>query len=182
MIHTWTPDTDTPKPDGGVDYHTVKAWFQRCRTMAAAVEAQRQKIDRIREISEKTTPSMTGMPCGSGAGDKIGDSAAEIVDEERRLNHMKCHLNELQREAIRRIYAYPSTSGEYTGGTAYYATLYFASCSGKDKNGNFKLKTYEMIADEMHVDVSTAKRAVRTVLQTAAAHCKDFDYATMMPL
>lgn len=181
MSRTCTPESDTQKP-GGTGYYTVKAWFHQCRTMAAAVEAQRQKIDRIREISEKTTPSMTGMPSGSGAGDKIGDSAAEIVDEERRLNHMKCHLNELQREAIRRIYAYPSTSGEYTGGTAYYATLYFASCSGKDKNGNFKLKTYEMIADEMHVDVSTAKRAVRTVLQTAAAHCKDFDYATMMPL
>ncbi len=181
MIRTWTPESEQPKL-GGTDYHTVKAWFQQCRTMAAAVEAQRQKIDRIREISEKTTPSMTGVPGCSGAGDKIGVSAAEIVDEEHCLNRMKCNLNELQREAIRRIYAYPSTGGEYTGGTAYYACLYFVSCNGKDKNGNFKLKTYEMIADEMHVDVSTAKRAVRAVLQTAAAHCKDFDYATMMPL
>ena len=30
MIHTWTPDTDTPKPDG-TDYRSVKAWLNRYR-------------------------------------------------------------------------------------------------------------------------------------------------------
>lgn len=182
MIRTWTPESDAPRPEEEPSYKAVKAWFQQCRNGAVAVEAQQQKIQCIRDVSEKITPSMSGMPGGFGAGDKIGASATEIVDEERCLNRMKCNLNELQREVIRRIYAYPSTSGEYTGGTAYFACLYFVSCDGKDQNGNFKLKTYEMIADEMHVDVSTAKRAVRTVLQTAAAHCKDFDYATMTPL
>lgn len=29
MIRTRIPDTDTPKPDSGVGYRTVKAWFQQ---------------------------------------------------------------------------------------------------------------------------------------------------------
>ena len=52
MAHTWTPDTDTPKPDSGVDYRTVKAWFQQCRDLAAAIEVQKQKIQRIRDVAE----------------------------------------------------------------------------------------------------------------------------------
>lgn len=40
MTHTWTPDTDTTKPNSGVDYHTVKAWFKQLRTMD-------DRIDRI---------------------------------------------------------------------------------------------------------------------------------------
>lgn len=46
MTHTWTPDTDTPKPDSGADYQTVKAWFQQCRDGQKAVEAQRAKLHR----------------------------------------------------------------------------------------------------------------------------------------
>lgn len=103
MIRTWTPESDTPKSDG-TDYHTVKAWFQQCRTMAAAVEAQRQKIDRIREISEKTTPSMTGMPGSSGAGDKVGSAVVDIVEEQRTLQRMETDLCNLRIEATRRAY------------------------------------------------------------------------------
>ena len=47
MIRRWTPDTDAPKPDNGADYQTVKAWFQQCRDLAAAIEVQKQKIQRI---------------------------------------------------------------------------------------------------------------------------------------
>lgn len=43
MIRTWIPDSDTPKPDIGADYQTVKAWFQQCRDLAAAIEVQKQK-------------------------------------------------------------------------------------------------------------------------------------------
>lgn len=105
MIRKWTPESDTPKPgEAGVDYHTVKSWFQRCRDLAAAVEAQRQKIDHIREISEKTTPNMTGMPGGSGAGDKIGNAVVDIVDEQQTLQRMETDLCNLRVEATRRAY------------------------------------------------------------------------------
>lgn len=102
MTRTWTPESEHPKPRTGVDYHTVKAWFQQCRDLAAAVEAQRQKIDRIRSIAEKITPSMTGMPGGNGSGDKIGAGASDLVDEKRTLQRMETELCNLRIEAARR--------------------------------------------------------------------------------
>ena len=102
MTRTWTPESEHPKPRTGVDYHTVKAWFQQCRDKAAAAEAQRQKIDRIRSIAEKITPSMTGMPGGNGPGDKIGTGASDIVDEKRTLQRMETELCNLRIEAARR--------------------------------------------------------------------------------
>jgi hypothetical protein len=68
MIFTCAPENE--KRDG-VDYRTVKAWFQQCRDLAEQVEAQKQKIQRIRDTAEKCTQSMSGMPTGGGAGDKV---------------------------------------------------------------------------------------------------------------
>lgn len=104
MIRTWTPDTDTPKPDGGADYQTVKAWFQQCRDGQKAVEAQRAKIAQIRLLASHITPSMTGMPLAPGNGDKVGEGAANIVDERRRLQRMETNLCNLRMEATRRAY------------------------------------------------------------------------------
>ena len=80
MIRRWIPDTETPKPDGGADYQTVKAWFQQCRDGQKAVEAQRAKIAQIRLLASHITPSMTGMPLAPGNGDKVGECAANVVD------------------------------------------------------------------------------------------------------
>lgn len=104
MTRTWTPESEQPKPRTGVDYHTVKAWFQQCRDLATAVEAQKQKIQRIREVAEKTTPSLNGMPGGGGAGDKVGLAATDITDEKRRLQQMETDLCLLRIEATRRAY------------------------------------------------------------------------------
>ena len=53
MTRTWIPESDTPKSDSGVDYRTVKTWFQQCRDLAAAIEVQKQRIQRIRDVAEK---------------------------------------------------------------------------------------------------------------------------------
>ena len=109
MIRTWTPERERATPPGTVDYRTVKAWFQQCRDGAACVEAQKRKIERIRELSEKTTPSMTGMPGGGGVGDKIGSGASKIVDEQRELQRMETDLCNLRIEATRRAYSISGT-------------------------------------------------------------------------
>lgn len=109
MIRTWTPESETPTQPDAVDYRTVKAWFQQCRDGAACVKAQKRKIDRIRELSEKTTPSMTGMPGGGGTADKIGDGAQKIVDEQRELKRMEADLRNLRIEATRRAYCVTGT-------------------------------------------------------------------------
>ncbi len=85
MTRTWTPESEQPKPRTGVDYHEVKAWFQQCRDLAEQVEAQKQKIQRIRDTAEKCTQSMSGMPTGGGAGDKVGFAVERIDTEERNL-------------------------------------------------------------------------------------------------
>ena len=100
MIQTWTPDTNGPELP---DYRTVKTWFQQCRDLAEQVEAQKQKIQRIRDTAEKCTQSMSGMPTGGGAGDKVGFAVERIDTEERNLKQMELDLCELRIEAVRRI-------------------------------------------------------------------------------
>ena len=100
MIQTWTPDTNGPET---LDYRTVKAWFQQCRDLVEQVEAQKQKIQRIRDTAEKCTQSISGMPTGGGAGDKVGFAVERIDTEERNLKQMELDLCELRIEAARRI-------------------------------------------------------------------------------
>lgn len=100
MIFTCAPENE--KRDG-VDYRTVKAWFQQCRDLAEQVEAQKQKIQRIRDTAEKCTQSMSGMPTGGGAGDKVSFAVERIDTEERNLKQMELDLCELRIEAARRI-------------------------------------------------------------------------------
>lgn len=104
MSQTWTPDTETPKPDGGADYQTVKAWFQQCRDGQKAVEVQRAKIAQLKLLTTHITPSMTGIPLAPGNGDKVGIGAASIVDERRKLQQMETDLCNLRMEATRRAY------------------------------------------------------------------------------
>ena len=101
MIHTWIPDSDTPKPDIGVDYRTVKAWFQQCRDLAAAIETQKQKIQRIRDVAEKCTQSLSVMPAGGGNGDKVGFAVEQLDTERRQLQRMETDLCNLRVEATR---------------------------------------------------------------------------------
>lgn len=86
------------------DYKVVKAWFQQCRNEAAAVEAQKQKIQRIRDAAEKCTQSLSGMPSGGGSGDKVGDAVAKLDMEERELQQMEQRLALLRMNATYKAY------------------------------------------------------------------------------
>ena len=101
MIRTWTPESEAPAPRDGPDYRTVKEWFQQCRTLAAAVDAQREKIQRIRDVAGKCTQSLSGLPGGSG-GDKVGFAVEQLATEERELRRMETRLCNLRIEATRR--------------------------------------------------------------------------------
>lgn len=104
MTLTWTPESDTQKPPESADYRTVKAWFQQCRDLAAAIEVQRQKIQRIRDVAEKCTQSLSGMPAGGGNGDKVGFAVERLDTERRQLQRMETDLCNLRIEATRRAY------------------------------------------------------------------------------
>lgn len=142
MTRTWTPESEEPKPRTGVDYHTVKAWFQQCRDMAAAVEAQKQKIQRIREVAEKTTPSLNGMPGGGGAGDKVGLAATDITDEQRRLQQMETDLCLLRIEATRRAYCITASKSSKNRLTACACTTSRTKSSARSaRSWGFRKKT-----------------------------------------
>lgn len=104
MVNTRTTDTDTPRPDSGVDYQTVKAWFQQCRDGEKAIAVQRAKIAQLRLLAAHITPSMTGMPMAPGNGDKVGAGAASLVDERRQLQQMETDLCNLRIKATKRAY------------------------------------------------------------------------------
>lgn len=87
------------------DYKVVKSWFQQCRDGAAAVEAQKQKIQRIRDAAEKCTQSLSGMPSCGGSGDKVGDTVAKLDMEERELQQIEQRLALLKMNAIFKAYA-----------------------------------------------------------------------------
>ena len=159
MVRTWTQESEAPKPPTGPDYREVKAWFQQCRTLAGAVEAQKQKIRRIRELAEKTTPSMNGMPGGGGAGDKIGRGVEKLVDEQCALQRMETDLCNLRIEATRRacnIFTSPEC--------AEAICEFYVNC-----------KTQEQIAKETGVhDAGTVRRRINSGCRVLAEIWGDF--------
>lgn len=107
MIRSWTPEDDIKPSQPG--YKVVKAWFQQCRTLASQINAQKQKIQRIRDLSEKCTQNLSGMPMGGGNGDKIGCAVERMDAEEQHLRRLEERSESLRVEAIRRAYCLTST-------------------------------------------------------------------------
>lgn len=103
MIRTWTPESEQSAPTGAVDYHTVKAWFQQCRDLADEIDNIQLEVQRLRDNATKCTASMSGMPGGSGYGDKICTYTEKADVEERRKKVLETELHELRAEAICRI-------------------------------------------------------------------------------
>lgn len=102
MIRTWTPESENEKP-AGTDYHTVKAWFQQLRDLDDKADSIHLEIQRLRDNATKCTASMSGMPGGSGYGDKIGLCAEKTDAKERRMEELQIELESLRAEANRRI-------------------------------------------------------------------------------
>lgn len=103
MIRTWTPESETPTPPGAVDYHTVKEWFQRLRDMDDEIDNIQLEVQRLRDNATKCTASMSGMPGGSGYGDKIATYTEKADTEERRKKELEADLKSMREEAIFRI-------------------------------------------------------------------------------
>lgn len=52
----------------------------------------------------KITQNLSGMPTASGNGDKIGNAAVDIIEEQTRYREMVKRLTALQNEATKRAY------------------------------------------------------------------------------
>lgn len=85
------------------DYRVVKAWFQQCRDLQAAIDVKKEEIQNIKDRATKITASMSGMP-GSSCGSNKTSYAESIVDAERELHEMENEYDLLCLKATRRAY------------------------------------------------------------------------------
>lgn len=102
MIRTWIPESDTT-PQDPPNYHAVKAWFQRLRDLDDEIDRIQMEIQKDHDSATKCTASMSGMPGGSGYGDKIALCAEKTDEKERRMASLQADLDSQRREAERRI-------------------------------------------------------------------------------
>lgn len=53
------------------------------------IEETERRIAQLEAKASSTVQTVTGMPRGNGIADKVGNGAAEIADEKRRLRKLK---------------------------------------------------------------------------------------------
>lgn len=85
------------------DYKTVKAWFRRLWELEADIESVQVEIRRLKDSATQCTANISGMPAGSGGGDKVGSCIANADAEEHTRQRLERDLEVMRAEAIRRI-------------------------------------------------------------------------------
>lgn len=79
----------------------VKTWFRSYRYLKSEVERLEEELAEWRSKAEKMTRELSGMPSGSGGGDKVPACVEKIWELERELNAKLSDIVE-QRQAIER--------------------------------------------------------------------------------
>ena len=151
QIRTWRAG-DAQKQE---EIETVKAWFRRLRSMAEAVNIQREKVSRQQEAATRVTQSFSGLPIAAGNGDKILDAVCKMDGENRELARMESDLAKLRIEAISRTFCIVYAENSASLREADVLRAYYIECEAQDERGNFRLKTYQDVANEQGVALST---------------------------
>ena len=79
----------------------VKTWLRSYRYLKSEVERLEEELAEWRSKAEKMTRELSGMPSGSGGGDKVPACVEKIWELERELNTKLSDMVE-QRQAIER--------------------------------------------------------------------------------
>ena len=156
------------EPKGILDTEAVKKWFQSCRNLVEAIHNQREKVARLRDAATHITQNLSGMPMASGNGDKILDAVCDRDAEIRKLNHMETELVKRRMEAISRVFCIVYAENGYSIRVTDYLRSYYIDCETTDKDGYFKLKTYENVAEEYDVSVKTVANGLKNGLEALA--------------
>lgn len=143
----------------------VKDWFRKLRELAEAVNIQREMMVKQRDAATRVTQSFSGMPMSAGNGDKILDAVCKMDSENRELSRMETELVKLRIEAVSRVFCIVSAEDDSTLRMADAVRAYYIECETTDKDGYFKLKTYEDVARELNVSCSTVSESLRNGLQ-----------------
>lgn len=100
MIHTWTHESDIPKPGEPCSVQEIRSWFERLPRMRALIRQQLEHIESLRSAATTTTSSTSGAPGHSGTSDKVGTNSDAAMDAEAKLAELKCQYAEMQKDAI----------------------------------------------------------------------------------
>lgn len=104
MAHTWTPESDTPKPGEASNVQQLRAWFERLPKMRELICQQQEHIASLRNAATTTTSGTSGAPGRSGTSDKVGRNSDAAMDAEQHLAELKCQYAEMQKDAIEVAY------------------------------------------------------------------------------
>ena len=94
MTHTWTPDTDTQKPDG-TDYLTVKAWLNRYREAEKRYYLLSDRLAEAQEATRHITQSLSAVPGGSKDGQSLARAVEREEEAERRAYEQRAVCDRL---------------------------------------------------------------------------------------
>ena len=62
--------------------------LEEVKDLICQIEETKRRIVKLKAKATATWQTLTGMPRGGGIADKVGDTAAEIADEKRRLQRL----------------------------------------------------------------------------------------------
>ncbi|MFV8821806.1 hypothetical protein [Faecalibacterium sp. 9] len=146
----------------------VKDWFRKLRDLAEGMNIQHEMMAKQRDAATRVTQSFSGMPMSAGNGDKILDAVCKMDSENRELSRMESELVKRRIEAISRVFCIVSAEDDSTLRMADAVRAYYIECETTDKDGYFKLKTYDDVAAELGISRSTVSDAIREGLQALA--------------
>ena len=132
------------------------------------IHNQREKVSRLRDAATHITQNLNGMPMASGNGDKILEVVCDRDAEIRKLNHMETELVKRRVEAITRVFCIVYAEDGHSIRIADYLRSYYIDCETTDKDGYFKIKTYENVAEEYGVSVKTVANGLKNGLEALA--------------
>lgn len=85
----------------------VKTWLRSYRYLKSEVERLEEELAEWRSKAEKMTRELSGMPSGSGGGDKVPACVEKIWELERELSAKLAGMVEQRKEIERAIEALP---------------------------------------------------------------------------
>ena len=125
---------------------TAKEYLLQYQRLHEDLRALQERIAQARTIAEGTTAQLTGMPRGTMTGDKVGNIGAKLADMEREEADRRAAILDKQTEICRMVDQLPDTR---------YVKLLRLRYIELDTGG--RLQTWEMVADQMHMEVSWVK-------------------------
>lgn len=81
---------------------TAKEYLSQYQDLKKDVAAQEAKLEEIRSLAEKSTPSAEGGGIGI-VSDRVGNGAAKLVDLEREIREKKENVIDLMCEILKSI-------------------------------------------------------------------------------